>query len=149
MDNTLYVRQQRLQSVGGFSLLLLHCAAHISTGQLNVDTTADFHRAFFKVLQVCLSELFHARLELDAAEGTKQSTDSALNSLVLNRGLARDPGTVSENLTEVARLLEKHKESSVFRKVECLLRDKNLEVSPNDGELPIKHGAEGQGAAPE
>ncbi|XP_047676183.1 uncharacterized protein si:dkey-103g5.4 isoform X3 [Tachysurus fulvidraco] len=149
MDNTLYVRQQRLQSVGGFSLLLLHCAAHISIGQLNVDTTADFQRAFFKVLQVCLSELFNARLELDAAEGTKQSTDSALNSLVLNRVLARDPGTVSGNLNEVARLLEKHKESSVFRKVECLLRDKNLEVSPNDGELPIKHGAEGQDTAPE
>ncbi|XP_058270321.1 uncharacterized protein si:dkey-103g5.4 isoform X4 [Hemibagrus wyckioides] len=149
MDNSLYVRQQRLQSVGGFSLLLLHCAAHISTDQLSVDTTADFQRAFFKVLQVCLSELFHARLELDAAEGKKQSSDSAFNSLVFDRVQKHHPETVSENLNEVARLLEKHKESSVFRKVESLLRDKNLEVSPSDGELPIKHGAEGQDAAPE
>ncbi|KAK3531764.1 hypothetical protein QTP70_028289 [Hemibagrus guttatus] len=157
MDNTLYVRQQRLQSVGGFSLLLLHCAAHISTGQLSVDTTADFQRAFFKVLQVCLSELFHARLELDAAEGKKQSSVSALNSLVFDRVQKLQPEIVSESLNvsqlivtpldEVARLLEKHKESSLFRKVESLLRDKNLEVSPSDGELPIKHGAEGRDAA--
>ncbi|TSQ58039.1 hypothetical protein Baya_11465 [Bagarius yarrelli] len=92
MDNTLYVRHQRLQSIGKFSLLLLHCAAHISTGQLSVDTTAAFQRAFFKA---------------------------------------------------VAKLLEKHKKSSVFRKVESLLRDTNLEVSPSDVELPIKHEAEG------
>lgn len=46
-------------------------------------------------------------------------------------------------------LLEKHKASSVFRKVESLLRDKKLEVSPSDTELPIKHGAEGQDVAPE
>ncbi|XP_053503279.1 uncharacterized protein si:dkey-103g5.4 [Ictalurus furcatus] len=149
MDNILYVRQQRLQSVGGFSLLLMHCAAHISTGQLTVDTTVAFQRAFFKVLQVCLSELFYARLEPDSAEGKKQSTDSALNSLVFERVQKCDPGTLSENLNEVARLLEKHKESSVFRKVESLLRDKNLEVSPRDSEPPIKHGAEGQGVAPE
>ncbi|XP_017347105.1 uncharacterized protein si:dkey-103g5.4 isoform X2 [Ictalurus punctatus] len=148
-DNILYVRQQRLQSVGGFSLLLIHCAAHISTGQLTVDTTVAFQRAFFKVLQVCLSELFHARLEPDSAEGKKQSTDSTLNSLVSERVQKCDPGTLSENLNEVARLLEKHKESSVFRKVESLLRDKNLEVSPSDSEPPIKHGAEGQDVAPE
>ncbi|XP_060754032.1 uncharacterized protein si:dkey-103g5.4 isoform X2 [Neoarius graeffei] len=149
MDNTLYVRQQRLQSVGSFSLLLLHCAAHISTGQLSVDTTAAFQRAFFKVLQVCLTELFHARLEPDSAEGKTQNTDSALNRLVLERVQKCDPGTVSENLNEVARLREKHKESSVFRKVESLLRDMNLEVCPSDSELPIKHGAEGRGTVPE
>ncbi|KAF7699916.1 hypothetical protein HF521_002874 [Silurus meridionalis] len=148
-ENTLYVRQQRLQSVGGFSLLLLHCAAHISTGQLSVDTNVSFQRAFFKVLQVCLSELFHARLEPDLDEEKKQGTDSALNSLLLKSVHQPDPGTVSENLNEVARLLEKHRESSVLRNVESLLRDMKLEVSPSDSELPIKHGAEGQDIVPE
>ncbi|KAI5620779.1 hypothetical protein C0J50_19651 [Silurus asotus] len=148
-ENILYVRQQRLQSVGGFSLLLLHCAAHISTGQLSVDTNVSFQRAFFKVLQVCLSELFHARLEPDLDEEKNQGTDSALNSLLLKSVHQPDPGTVSENLNEVARLLEKHRESSVLRNVESLLRDMKLEVSPSDSELPIKHGAEGQDVVPE
>ncbi|KAM9469539.1 uncharacterized protein Hap1MRO34_013970 [Clarias gariepinus] len=148
-DGTLYVRQQRLQSVGSFSLLLLHCAAHISTGQLSFDPTVAFQRAFFKVIQVCLNELFRARLELDSAEDKKQSTDSAINSLVLERVQKHDSGTVSENLNEVTRLLGKHKENSVFRNIESLLREKTLEVSPSDSELPIKHGAEGQGIAPE
>lgn len=51
-----------------------------------------------QVLQVCLSELFHSRLESDSAEGKNQSTDSALNSLLLERVQKHDPGTVSENL---------------------------------------------------
>lgn len=47
---------------------------------------------------MCLNELFRARLELDSAEDKKQSTDSAINSLVLERVQKHDSGTVSENL---------------------------------------------------
>lgn len=47
---------------------------------------------------MCLSELFHARLVPDSAERKNQSTDSALNSLLLERVQKHDPGTVSENL---------------------------------------------------
>lgn len=47
---------------------------------------------------MCLTELFHARLEPDSAEGKTQNTDSALNRLVLERVQKCDPGTVSENL---------------------------------------------------
>ncbi|XP_066498957.1 uncharacterized protein si:dkey-103g5.4 [Hoplias malabaricus] len=144
-EKFLYVRCQRLQSVGGFSLLLLHCAAHISTGQLSIDSTPAFQRAFFKVLQVCLSELFHARLALDSAEGKTPSgvgTNSALNGLLLERVQKPGQGTLSED--DVARMLQKHREASVFRQVESLLRDRNPEVSPSDTQLPIKHGTDDQ-----
>lgn len=56
---------------------------------------------------MCLSELFHARLELDAAEGKKQSSDSALNSLVFDRVQKHHPETVSENLN-VSQLIVTH-----------------------------------------
>ncbi|KAL7831745.1 hypothetical protein AOLI_G00292930 [Acnodon oligacanthus] len=151
-EETLYVRHQRLQSVGGFSLLILHCAAHISIGQLSIDSTPAFQRAFFKVLQVCLSELFHARLGPDLSEERVQSgvgTNSALNSLLLER--VQKPGQSQGILSEddVARMLQKHRESSVFRQVESLLRDKNTEVSPSDSQLPIKHVKDSQSTAPE
>ncbi|XP_063062403.1 uncharacterized protein LOC134455311, partial [Engraulis encrasicolus] len=45
-EKTLYVRQQRLQSVGGFSLVLLHCLAHIACGDMHSDNTHTFTRTF-------------------------------------------------------------------------------------------------------
>ncbi|CAL8351040.1 unnamed protein product [Lota lota] len=70
-EERLFVRRQRLQSVGGFSLLLLHCMSHVSVGDMNSDSSPAFQRLFFKSLQVCLGELFQARLssEQDAVLG--------------------------------------------------------------------------------
>lgn len=45
-----------------------------------------------------LSELFQARLEPDSSERKNQGTDSALNSLVLERVQKHELETVSENL---------------------------------------------------
>ncbi|KAK6297050.1 hypothetical protein J4Q44_G00331920 [Coregonus suidteri] len=47
-EQTVFVRRQRLQSVGGFSLLLLHCLSHIAVGDMSVDSSPTFQRAFFK-----------------------------------------------------------------------------------------------------
>ncbi|KAM7413322.1 hypothetical protein PAMA_020625 [Pampus argenteus] len=63
-EETLFVRRQRLQSVGGFSLLLLHCLSHIKIEDMRSDSSPAFQRIFFKVLQACLSELFQARLSV-------------------------------------------------------------------------------------
>ncbi|XP_077397029.1 uncharacterized protein LOC144033090 isoform X4 [Festucalex cinctus] len=63
-DETLFVRRQRLHSVGGFSLLLLHCLSHIATKDLINDSTPAFGRLFCKVLQATLGELFQAKLGL-------------------------------------------------------------------------------------
>ncbi|KAM7399476.1 hypothetical protein PAMP_018747 [Pampus punctatissimus] len=63
-EETLFVRRQRLQSVGGFSLLLLHCLSHIKIKEMSSDSSPAFQRLFFKVLQACLSELFQARLSV-------------------------------------------------------------------------------------
>ncbi|KAK1786518.1 hypothetical protein P4O66_017646 [Electrophorus voltai] len=109
-ESSLYVRRQRLQNVGGLSLLLLHCAAHVSAGQLGLDSAPTFRRAFFKVrrrracgrdrlgslesfcvsppsaltvlqvLQVALGELL---LEPTTLEGGVHATDPAPDDLVL------------------------------------------------------------------
>lgn len=48
-DETLFVRRQRLRSVGGFSLLLLHCLSHVQVRDMTSDSSPAFQRLFFKV----------------------------------------------------------------------------------------------------
>lgn len=121
--------------MGGLSLLLMHCAAHISTGQMRTDSTPAFQRAFFKVLletaphqhslnkprkecvnrvflidiipcpilqvlQVGLSELFHARLGQTDDERTKDlASDAGLDGLLLERVQKPSPGVFSEDVS--------------------------------------------------
>uniref|UniRef100_W5MFS5 Si:dkey-103g5.4 n=1 Tax=Lepisosteus oculatus TaxID=7918 RepID=W5MFS5_LEPOC len=80
-EKTLFVRRQRLQGVGGFSLLLLHCLAHIASGELSPDSSPNFLRAFFQTLQVCLGELFLLRLV--APQGESGDTPSSLRDILL------------------------------------------------------------------
>ncbi|XP_056613166.1 uncharacterized protein si:dkey-103g5.4 isoform X2 [Triplophysa dalaica] len=150
-EKTLFVRIQRLQSVGGLSLLLMHCAAHISTGQMRTDSTPAFQRAFYKVLQVVLNELFNARLgrvhsAKDGRTGYSMSSesDTALDALLLER--VHKPGPEDE----VLERLQKYREASVFRQVESLLREssKSLEISHLNTDLSLNDGAESQDPAP-
>lgn len=48
-EETLFVRRQRLRSVGGFTLLLLHCLSHVQVKDLTSDSSPAFQRLFFKV----------------------------------------------------------------------------------------------------
>ncbi|XP_048016113.1 uncharacterized protein si:dkey-103g5.4 isoform X3 [Megalobrama amblycephala] len=151
-DRTLFVRSRRLQSVGGLSLLLMHCAAHISTGQMRADSAPAFQRAFFKALQVGLSELFHARLgQTDSPddERTKYlASDAALDGLLLERVQKPSPGIFSED--EVLGHLRKYREASVYREVESLLKEspKSLEINHLNTDPSVSDGPDSQDAAP-
>lgn len=46
---TLFIRRQRLQSAGGFSLLLLHCLSHVALRDMSCDSSPAFRRLFFRV----------------------------------------------------------------------------------------------------
>ncbi|KAK1900668.1 ABC transporter G family member 28 [Dissostichus eleginoides] len=50
-EQTLFIRRQRLQSVGGFSLLLLHCLSHIKIKDMSSDSSPAFQRLFFKEVE--------------------------------------------------------------------------------------------------
>ncbi|KAJ7990490.1 hypothetical protein DPEC_G00300860 [Dallia pectoralis] len=124
-EQTVFVRRQRLQSVGGFSLLLLHCLSHIAVGDMCSDYSPAFQRVFFEVLQTCLGELFQSRLGssifgrewavplagIPCASPLQQSLQGP------NRGLlCKDEGE---------GLLHKYREVSLFLYVERLLREKS------------------------
>lgn len=45
----LFVRRERLESIGDFIVLIVHCVAHINTGNLTDDANPMFLQQFYKV----------------------------------------------------------------------------------------------------
>ena len=56
----LFVRKERMESIGDFVLVILHSMAHIKTGQLVDDADPVFLRNFYKVCaNIFKSEQFY------------------------------------------------------------------------------------------
>ncbi|XP_040929476.2 uncharacterized protein si:dkey-103g5.4 isoform X2 [Betta splendens] len=134
-EETLFVRRHRLQSVGGFSLLLIHCLSHIASKDMCSDSRPAFRRLFFKLLQASLEELFEARLGIipsglesnfsscfqdqDHSGDLKGTTASLASRLTrLSRG-----GLFEHGAQEFAELHKKHSAVSLSE-LEGLLREK-------------------------
>ncbi|XP_035765652.1 uncharacterized protein si:dkey-103g5.4 [Neolamprologus brichardi] len=148
---TLFVRRQRLLSVGGFSLLLLHCLSHIKIKDMSSDSSSAFQRLFFKVLQECLGELFQARLGASSSEQDAslcvwyQNQDASTRNMnetwcgshaasLLQRLHKPSRGLLSED--EIEKLQRKHRETSLFSHLEELLREKSSEATEKAEEQP-------------
>lgn len=59
--NSLWIRRQRLENVGEFVLVLLHCLAHVSTSATSGvwdDRDPAFVGCFHQLLQVCVCPLY-------------------------------------------------------------------------------------------
>ncbi|KAG7471356.1 hypothetical protein MATL_G00123760 [Megalops atlanticus] len=151
-EQTLFVRRERLQSVGGFSLLLLHCVSHISTGDMATDTSPAFLRTFYQVLQVCLSELFLTRLGTPppaVGETPKDALPAGVSwdllpqaalSLLLDRVQRPPCGTLSQNLSERQ---QEHRAVPFLQSIASLIRERSSEA----GRVrlsPLSHSPERQ-----
>ncbi|XP_069752399.1 uncharacterized protein [Narcine bancroftii] len=58
---TLFIRRQRLASVGDFSLVLVHCLAHLAAGELHDDSNALFLEHFHQALKGIFEGIFFTR----------------------------------------------------------------------------------------
>ncbi|XP_078282740.1 uncharacterized protein LOC144608639 [Rhinoraja longicauda] len=58
----LFIRRQQLASVGDFSLLLVHCLAHLAAGELRDDSNPLFLKFFHQALKGIFKETFFLRL---------------------------------------------------------------------------------------
>ncbi|XP_055516681.1 uncharacterized protein LOC129712352 isoform X2 [Leucoraja erinacea] len=58
----LFIRRQQLTSVGDFSLLLVHCLAHIAAGELRDDSNPLYLTFFHQALRGIFKETFFLRL---------------------------------------------------------------------------------------
>ncbi|XP_031439943.1 uncharacterized protein si:dkey-103g5.4 [Clupea harengus] len=130
-EGVLYVRQQRLQSVGGFSLVLLHSLAHVACGEMDSDSGPAFQRTFFKALQVCLGLLFNARLGMPSPGPASPPADSSHNDAPLTASLLHGAqttrGGAHTDNNEMLEILQRHKQAAVFLQLEALLKGRSLE----------------------
>nr|XP_054760150.1 uncharacterized protein LOC129266333 [Lytechinus pictus] len=130
LNHILYVRKERLGSVGEFMLVIIHALAHIKAGDMRDDTNVDFLREFHLALSVVCNDLFFARYRSkNSPRDTTSDRDGEGISTLEEPPL--DP-TQSQALIDAmfgGEQLETEKEDSVER----LLDVKLLHGSDEDG----------------
>ncbi|XP_067940386.1 myosin-2 heavy chain-like [Watersipora subatra] len=73
--NILFVRKERLESIGEFILVIVHCLSHIAMGDLTDDAQPMFLRAFYKALKVVCQDMFFSRSRPSAPTMTARLTN--------------------------------------------------------------------------
>ncbi|XP_041098190.1 uncharacterized protein si:dkey-103g5.4 isoform X2 [Polyodon spathula] len=118
----LFIRRQRLQSVGGFTLLLLHCVSHIAAGGMTSDSCPVFLRLFYQALEASFSELYsscsHSPVLTDILQQGEPCSEGAQSALA---GLLQGP-------TSRAFPQQKYNEAAVYSKIESLVKSKMVEM---------------------
>ena len=66
-NRILYVRTERMDNVGEFVLVLVHCLSHIAAGDLRDDSHPGFLKEFHHALAVLCDDLFFARYRRSSA----------------------------------------------------------------------------------
>ncbi|KAL6071552.1 hypothetical protein STEG23_024523 [Scotinomys teguina] len=81
-ENTLFVGRECLASVGSFVLLLVHCLAHITTGDFNQDSNPRFLGLFYEGLEAYFKEAFSTTLQMSAVSWDNK-LDQSLSDILL------------------------------------------------------------------
>ncbi|KAM7030357.1 uncharacterized protein M8220_013263 [Acridotheres tristis] len=95
----LFILRECLGSGGGFLLVLVHCWAHVTAGDLSHDTNPLFLSLFHQALKACLGEMFSLRLQLSAAAPGSKSQG-------INQILLKEEPFSTEEINLISQLLE-------------------------------------------
>ncbi|KAL0487693.1 hypothetical protein AKO1_000181 [Acrasis kona] len=57
----LYVRDKRLDNVGDYAVMIVHCMAHLLIGDFTDDSNPLVVKNFYKMMAVCNQDVFHQR----------------------------------------------------------------------------------------
>lgn len=74
-NQILYMRKERLENVGEFVLVLIHCLAHLKAQNLRDDTEPSFVKEFHRGLAIVCDDLFFARYRRSCVPTTSQNDD--------------------------------------------------------------------------
>uniref|UniRef100_A0A8C5P3Q9 Predicted gene, 32742 n=1 Tax=Jaculus jaculus TaxID=51337 RepID=A0A8C5P3Q9_JACJA len=103
-ENMLFVKRECLSSVGSFILLLIHCLAHITAGDLHQDFSPSFLRLFHEGLKIYFRDAFSTTLQMSAV-----SWDSDFNQNISAILLKEQP--ISERERDLlSKLIERKHE---------------------------------------
>ena len=75
---TLFIRIERMQSLGDFVLVIMHAVAHVTAHSMESDAEPAFLREFHRALRVCCEDLFFARMSYRSANEPAAAVSSAL-----------------------------------------------------------------------
>jgi len=76
----LFVRKERMDSVGDFVVLLIHCLAHIKSGDMCDDNNVNFMKEFYKGMRICCQDMFFSRARSSAHDNQLKSIPSTGNT---------------------------------------------------------------------
>ncbi len=108
-NKIVYMRLERLESVGEFILVLVHTLSHIKVGRFSSDSDPCFVREFYNSLSVCCSELFFSRYRhssilspiAESGEG-----DGTRNPVKILESLFGSAHGVAEKLSIIDKVLD-------------------------------------------
>ncbi|EDO39341.1 predicted protein, partial [Nematostella vectensis] len=66
-NRILYLRTERMDNVGEFVVVLVHCLAHVAAGDLRDDSSPAFLKEFHRCLAVVCDDLFFSRYRRSSA----------------------------------------------------------------------------------
>ncbi|ERE77071.1 hypothetical protein H671_4g11331 [Cricetulus griseus] len=121
-ENTLFVGRECLASVGRFVLLLIHCLAHITTGDFNQDCNPKFLGSFYEGLKAYFKEAFSTTLQMSAVSWDSKF-DQSLSAVLL-----KEQSTSEKERDLLSKLIERKCEP-------CLSRQSSEEYIKKSNEL--------------
>ena len=95
-NQILYMRKERLENVGEFVLVLIHCLAHLKSQDLRDDTEPSFVKEFHRGLAVVCDDLFFARYRRSSSP-VSQNDDLQNIGELLDSNLQRSQDTSARN----------------------------------------------------
>ena len=110
-NRILYLRGERLDNVGEFVLVLVHCLSHIAAGDLRDDNNPVFLKEFHHALAVLCDDLFFARYRRSASLArtlTSRSAGSELETSDLFETVFGESHTESDKASVVDELLDEN-----------------------------------------
>lgn len=81
--STLFIRNTRLSYIGKFVVLIAHCMAHITFGNLESDLHPDFVKNYYSMMEVIFEDIFNVRNQNSSPEGgDPQDRDGLVQKLI-------------------------------------------------------------------
>ena len=99
------MRQERLENVGEFVLVLIHTLSHIKAGGIYDDWDLSFVKEFYLSLSICCSQLFFSRYRASSSTAAAHSKSSHDSGSFLEAVFGRAE-TVTEKLNIVNDVID-------------------------------------------
>ncbi|XP_072343849.1 uncharacterized protein [Scyliorhinus torazame] len=110
-QKTLFIRRQRLASVGDFSLLLVHCLSHLAADELNDDSNPQFLRIFHQALKALFEDMFFLRFRIPPTSNALNLRASTTDKLFQNEF---DPEIYTDAISDLLNIKLKDPKTLAF-----------------------------------